>query len=308
MKDIAKQFAVRKQRMSKMQRREAAVGYLYLLPNFIGFMIFTSIPIIAGFVISFTDYNGFNGEFVAFANYTKMFRSTQFKAAFMNNMVYSFTSVPLTLLFALLLALALNRKMPGTGVFKTLYFFPNLTSMVAIGCVGMLLFMPTNGPVNNMLRALGVAEDNLPQWFFSSKTAMTTVVILVVWKQAGYYMIMFLGGLKNIPPHLYEAAKLDGANSVQTFRYVTWPMLSPTTFMVTVLCFIYSFQVFDIINVTTQGGPGRATSVLVFRIYREAFRNWKMGYASAIAYVLFVIILIITLIQWRGQKNWVNDY
>ena len=231
-----------------------------------------------------------------------------FKAAFTNNMVYSFVSVPLTLLFALLLALALNRKMAGTGVFKTIYFFPNLTSMVAIGCVGMLLFMPTNGPVNNLLRALGVAEENLPQWFFSSKTAMSTVITLVVWKQAGYYMIMFLGGLKNIPPHLYEAARLDGANSVQTFRYVTWPMLSPTTFMVTVLCFIYSFQVFDIINVTTQGGPGRATSVLVFRIYREAFRNWKMGYASAIAYVLFVIILVITLIQWRGQKNWVNDY
>jgi multiple sugar transport system permease protein len=308
MNDAAVPSAVKKPKMSKTRRREAAVGYLYLLPNFIGFLVFTSIPIIAGFVISFTDYNGFNGEFVAFANYAKLFRDTQFKASLVNNLVYSFTSVPLTILFALLLALALNRKMAGAGVFKTLYFFPNLTSMVAVGCVGMLLFMPTNGPVNNLLKMLGVAEENLPQWFFSSKTAMATVIIIVVWKQAGYYMIMFLGGLKNIPPHLYEAARLDGANSWQIFRNVTWPMLSPTTFMVTVLCFIYSFQVFDIINVTTQGGPGRATSVLVFRIYREAFRDWKMGYASAIAYVLFLIILIITLVQWRGQKNWVSDY
>jgi multiple sugar transport system permease protein/alpha-1,4-digalacturonate transport system permease protein len=296
-----------KHRMSKALKREAAVGYLYLLPNFIGFLVFTAIPIIAGLVISFTDYNGFQGNFVGFANYAKLFRDTQFKASLINNLIYSAASVPLTIVFALLFALALNRKMPGSNFFKTIFFFPNLTSMVAVGCVAMLLFMPANGPVNNLLRFLGMAEENLPQWFFSTKTALWTVVIMVVWKQAGYYMIMFMGGLKNIPSHLYEAARIDGANAHKIFWNVTWPMLSPTTFMVTILCFIYSFQVFDIINVTTQGGPGRSTSVLVFRIYKEAFKNWKMGYASAIAYLLFMIILIITLIQWRGQKNWVND-
>ena len=119
-------------------------------------------------------------------------------------------------------------------------------------------------------------------------------------------MIMFIGGLKAIPAHLYEAAKMDGANSWQMFWNVTWPMLSPTTFMVTILTIIASFQVFDIINVTTEGGPGRATSVLVFRIYQSAFQDWKMGYASAMAYFLFLIILIITLVQWRGQKKWVS--
>jgi multiple sugar transport system permease protein/alpha-1,4-digalacturonate transport system permease protein len=118
---------------------------------------------------------------------------------------------------------------------------------------------------------------------------------------------MFLAGLKNIPGHLYEAARIDGANSLQCFRHVTLPMLSPTTFMVTILSIIASFQVFDIINVTTKGGPGRATTVLVFRIYREAFSNWRMGYASAIAYFLFVVILVVTLIQWQGQKRWVNE-
>ena len=133
------------------------------------------------------------------------------------------------------------------------------------------------------------------------------MIIMNVWRSCGYYMIMFMGGLKSIPNHLYEAAQIDGANSWKLFWHVTWPMLSPTTFMVTILCFIASFQVFDIINVTTQGGPGRSTSVLVFRIYKEAFGEWKMGYASAIAYFLFVIILIITLIQWQGQKNWVNE-
>ncbi len=295
-----------KRRMRRMARQEAAAGYLYLLPNFIGFLVFTAIPIIAGFVLSFTDYNGYKGVFVGIANYAKLFRDTQFKAAFSNNMVYSFVSVPFTILYALLLALALNRKMPLANTFKTICFFPNLTSMVAIGCVSMLMFMPTNGPVNKFLSFLGVADENLPQWFFSTKTALMTIIAVVVWKQAGYYMIMFMGGLKNIPSFLYEAAMIDGANSWQLFRHVTWPMLSPTTFMVTILCFISSFQVFDIINVTTEGGPGRATSVIVFRIYKEAFKNNKMGYASAQAYLLFLIILVITLIQWRGQKRWVN--
>ncbi len=307
MQKAAVQGMQHKPRMSKALRREAAVGYLYLLPNFIGFLVFTAIPIIAGLVISFTDYNGFTGAFVGLDNYAKLFRDTQFKASLVNNLVYSAASVPLTIVVALLLALALNRKMVGANLFKTIFFFPNLTSMVAVGCVAMLLFMPESGPVNNFLRTLGVADADLPQWFFSTKTALLTVIIMVVWKQSGYYMIMFMGGLKNIPPHLYEAARIDGANARQTFWNVTWPMLSPTTFMVTILCFISSFQVFDIINVTTQGGPGRATSVLVFRIYKEAFKNWKMGYASAIAYILFLIILIITLIQWRGQKNWVSD-
>ena len=302
----AVQTPPRKHRMTKTARNEMAVGYLYLLPNLIGFLVFTAIPIVTGFVMSFTNYNGYKGSFVGLANYEKLFRDTQFKAAFANNMVYSFVSVPLIILFALLLALALNKQLPLANTFKTICFFPNLTSMVAVGCVAMLLFMPSNGPVNNFLSALGVPEENLPQWFFSTKTALATIIIVVVWKQAGYYMIMFMGGLKNIPSFLYEAARIDGANGWQLFRHVTWPMLSPTTFMVTILCFISSFQVFDIINVTTQGGPGRATSVIVFRIYKEAFKNNKMGYASAQAYLLFLIILIITLIQWRGQKRWVN--
>lgn len=299
--------AVAKKKMNKMARREAIEGYLYLLPNFIGFFIFTAIPVFLGLLISLTDYNGFKWKFVGISNYIKMFGDSQFKAAFVNNMVYSLTTVPFTIALSLLLALALNRRLFAGGFFKTVYFFPNLTSMVAVGCVAMMLFQPVDGPVNQVLRILGISEQNLPQWFMSTKTAMLTVVIVVVWKQAGYYMIMFMGGLKSIPPHLYEAAKIDGANSWKLFWNVTWPMLSPTTFMVTILCIIASFQVFDIINVTTQGGPGRATSVLVFRIYTEGFKNWKMGYASAIAYFLFAIILVVTLIQWHGQKNWVNE-
>ena len=296
-----------KKRMSRAARKEAITGYLYLLPNFIGFFIFTAIPIILGLLISFTDYNGFKLKFVGISNYLKMFGDSQFKDALVNNMVYSGVSVPLTIAFSLILALALNRKLFGGGFFKTVFFFPNLTSMVAIGCIAMLLFQPVDGPVNQALRAIGIAQEHLPKWFMSTKTALLTVIIVVVWKQAGYYMIMFMGGLKSIPNHLYEAAKIDGANSWKLFWHVTWPMLSPTTFMVAILCFIASFQVFDIINVTTQGGPGRSTSVLVSPIYQKALGESKIAHASAIAYFLFVIILIITLIQWKGQKNWVNE-
>ncbi|MDR1971045.1 MAG: sugar ABC transporter permease [Treponema sp.] len=298
----------KRHRISPMQRREAAAGYLYLLPNFLGFLVFTALPVIVGFVISFSNYTGFPGAaFVGFSNYARLFRDSQFVAALKNNLLYSAASVPLTILTALLLALILNRGVFMGSFFKTVYFFPNLTSMVAVSCVAMLLFEPNQGPLNHFLMVLGIPQDKLPQWFFSTKTALMTVVTVVVWKQAGFYMIMFLAGLKNIPQHLYEAAKIDGASPWDCFRHVTWPMLTPTTFMVTIFCIIGSFQVFDIINVTTKGGPGRATTVLVFRIYKEAFSNWKMGYASAIAYFLFMIILIVTLIQWRGQKRWVND-
>jgi multiple sugar transport system permease protein/alpha-1,4-digalacturonate transport system permease protein len=290
-----------------MEKREALSGYLYLIPNFIGFLVFIAVPVVMGFVISFTDYSGFPGaSFVGLSNYARMFRDSQFIAALKNNLFYALTSVPLTILAALLLALMLNKAIVFADVFKTLYFFPNLTSAVAVSCVFMLLFDANNGPINHFLSSLGMPGEMLPKWFFSTKSAMITVVLVVVWKQAGYYMIMFLAGLKNIPRHLYEAARIDGAGSWQCFRHVTWPMLSPTTFMVTIFSVIASFQVFDIINITTKGGPGRATTVLVFRIYREAFRDWRMGYGSAIAYFLFMVILIVTLIQWQGQKRWVN--
>jgi multiple sugar transport system permease protein/alpha-1,4-digalacturonate transport system permease protein len=298
----------KKKKMSSIQRKEAAAGYLYLLPNFLGFVVFTALPVVVGFVISFSDYTGFPGaSLVGFSNYARLFRDSQFIAALKNNLLYSAASVPLTILTALILALILNRGVFMGGLFKTIYFFPNLTSMVAVSCVAMLLFEPNQGPLNHFLMFLGIPHDKLPQWFFSTKTALMTVVTVVVWKQAGFYMIMFLAGLKNIPQHLYEAARIDGASPWDCFKNVTWPMLSPTTFMVTIFCIIGSFQVFDIINVTTKGGPGRATTVLVFRIYKEAFSNWKMGYASAIAYFLFIMILIVTLVQWGGQKRWVND-
>ena len=291
---------------NKLRRKEWIAGYLFLLPNLMGFMIFTAIPVVMGLVISLTDYSGFGQlNFVGIDNFIHMFSDSNFMISLKNNFFYTISTVPLTILFSLLLALMLNQKLYGGNFFKTIYFFPNLTSMVAVGCVWLQLFQAKNGPVNQLLESFGV--HILPKWFWGSTTAMISIVIVVVWKQAGYYMIMFLGGLKSIPTHLYESAKMDGASAWKTFFYITWPMLSPTTFMVTILTFIASFQVFDIINVTTEGGPGRETTVLVMRMYQEAFRYGKMGYASSIGYFLFLIVFIMTIIQWNAQKKWVNE-
>lgn len=176
--------------------------------------------------------------------------------------------------------------------------------MVAVGVVFQLLFNPRLGPINMFLRSIGVGTP--PGWLTSTSWALYAVILVGVWKQTGYYMLLFLAGLKGIPKPLYESADIDGAGGIRQFFSITLPMLSPTTFLVSVLSIISSFQVFDLIAVMTDGGPGRATNVLVYRIYQEGFDYSRFGYASAMAYFLFMIILIVTLIQFRGQKNWVT--
>jgi multiple sugar transport system permease protein len=160
------------------------------------------------------------------------------------------------------------------------------------------------GPVNEFLTWLGVA--NPPRWTASVDWAMPTVILATIWRGMGYYMIIYLAALQGIPPYLYEAAEIDGANTLQKFRYVTVPMLTPATFFVSILLTISSFKVFDLILVMTNGGPGRATNVLVIHTYNTAFREFRFGYSSAIAMVLFLIVLVITIIQFRIEKRWVN--
>ena len=299
-KNMAKNAAVPKRKFKK----EWLKGYLFILPNFVGFLIFMGIPIIMGLIISFTNYDGFKTfDFVGLSNYIKMFKDEYFQVSFVNNLIYTGVTVPCTILIALLLAVALNVGIKGTGLFRTM-FFPNISSMVAVGIVWSMIFHPTRGPLNLFLYNIGVT--NPPQWLVSSKTALLSVMIVAVWKQAGYYMVMILAGLQSIPKQLYEAAEIDGANGLKRFFHITLPMLSPTMFMVTILSLISSFQVFDLISIMTEGGPGRATNVLVYRIYQEGFKYLNFGYASAMAYFLFLIILIITLIQFRGQKKWVT--
>ncbi len=301
MKDEKKQISGVK---VKYRKSEVISGYLFILPSLVIFITFMIIPIFMGLYISLTDYDGFKTmNFVGLQNYAAMFKDSYFLVSFKNNIVYTLFTVPGTMILSLLLAVAVNKGIKGSSVFKTVFFFPYITSMVAVGIIWTLLFNPTVGPINNFIKSIGIA--NPPGWLLSTKSALPAVMIVTVWKWSGYYMIIFLAGLQGIPKQLYEASEVDGASGLTKFFHITLPLLSPTTFLILILLIINSFQVFDLINIMTEGGPGRATNVLVYRIYQEGFKYMHFGYASAEAYFLFAIILIITGIQFWGQKKWV---
>ena len=214
------------------------------------------------------------------------------------------TVIP-TLILALLLAVLLNNKLKGVAIFRTAFYFPYIASIVAVGAVWNMLFQPDFGPINQFLKFIGI--DNPPRWVVSTDWAMVAISIVSIWKYMGYYMIVYLAALQGISGELYEAASLDGANSWQKLRYITIPMLTPTTFFVLIMLTIQCFKVFDLVYVMTGGGPGNSTKTLVNYIYEKAFTSWELGPASAGAIVLFAVVLVITLIQFRGEKKWSRD-
>ena len=291
--------------MNNKKIKNAATAYLFLLPNLIGFLIFTLIPILCSMVLSVMEWDSSNPMvFVGLNNFKRLLSDDTFKISLWNTVYYSVFTVPLTMAAALGLAMILNQKLKGINIFRTIFFFPHVASLVAIAVVWNLLFHPTLGPINNFLRALGM--ENPPGWTASVQWAMPVVIIVSIWKSMGYYMILYLSGLQAIPRELYEAAKVDGAGSFQRFKSITLPMLTPTTFFVSIMLTIACFKVFDLVSVMTGGGPGRATNVLVYNIYNTAFVNYEFGYASAISMVLFLIVLTITIIQFRAEKKWVS--
>ena len=282
------------------------VAYSFIAPNFIGFSIFTLGPVIFAFVLAFHSWDGNNPiEFVGMANFIRMSSDTRFWAALKNTVVYTVSVVPLTMGSALGLALLLNSKIRGREFFRTIAFFPYVASLVACAAVWNIIFSPGAGLVNIVLHSLGV--ENLPKWAADKQWAMFTIVAFSIWKDMGYYMVIYLAGLQGISGDLYEAAALDGANAVQKFRYITWPQLKPTTFFIIIMLTINGFKIYDRVLLITEGGPGTETLVLVYHIYDTAFGNSQFGYASAIAVVLFVLVLTVTLIQFKGEKNYANS-
>ncbi|KHL96261.1 MULTISPECIES: carbohydrate ABC transporter permease [Paenibacillus] len=286
--------------------RTYTAGTLFILPAFALFAVFIFIPLVYGLYMSFTDYGGFNikPDFVGWDNYAKLLHDDYFLISLKNNLIYTGLFVPITMVLALLSAIALNSVLHLRKYLRMAFYFPQITSMVSIAIVWGLLLNPLSGPVNQMLKAIGISSP--PEWLMSSKWALPAIILVAAWKSFGYYMIILLAGIQGIPEYLYESAKLDGAGKFQRFLYVTLPGLSPTLFMVLLLTVINSFQVFDLVSVMTDGGPGRSTNVLVFRIYQEAFIHYRMGYAAAMSTVLFLIILVISLIQFRLEKKWVT--
>jgi len=279
---------------------------MFILPAFALFAVFIFIPLAYGLFMSFTDYGGFNikPNFTGWDNYRKLFHDDYFLISLKNNIVYTGLFVPLTAALALLSAIALNSALHLRKFLRMSFYFPQITSMVSIAIVWGLLLNPMRGPINHMLQWLGIAHP--PEWLMSSRWALIAIVIVAVWKSFGYYMIILLAGIQGIPEYLYESAKLDGAGAFKRFLYVTLPGLSPTLFLVIILAIINSFQVFDLVAVMTNGGPGRSTNVLVFRIYQEAFVYYRMGYAAAMSMVLFLIVMTISFIQFRLEKKWVT--
>ena len=295
----------------RRERKRNAIAYSFIAPNFIGFAVFTLIPIIFAFILAFMEWDGNNPmKFVGLSNFTALKDDAFFGAALKNTIIYCIGTVPLTMVASLALAIVLNRKVRFRGFFRTVSFFPYVASLVAITAVWSMLFHPKKGPVNAILYyVFHVTNENLPNWFGGS-LVMFTLILFSVWKYMGYYMVIYLAGLQGISNELYEAASLDGANTWQKFLYVTWPQLRPTTFFVIVMLTINCFKVYDIVVMLAGGGDGKlsnSATVLVYYIYQNAFNYWKLGYSSAIAMVLFALVLIVTLIQFKGESKFSNS-
>lgn len=292
-------------RRSGRRWHETRAAYLFLLPNIIGFLLFSMLPVIATLVISTLNWDLIRSpRFIGMENYGTLLTEDPIFRQVVGNTIYFVAGVvPISIVLSLMLALAMNNGLRGISLFRAIFFIPVITSSVAVAMLWRWLYNTDFGLINVGLIAVGLPA--IP-WLSSTDWAMPAVIIMAVWKNLGYNMVIYLAGLQGIPPTLYEAAALDGAGWWSRFRDITVPLLGPTTFFILVISIINSFQVFDLTFILTQGGPGIATTTIVMYIYDQAFRFFQMGYAAALAWVLFMVIFMITLIQMRLQKRWVH--
>ncbi len=277
-------------------------AYLCLLPWIIGFFVFTLGPLIFSFGLSFFRADLLTRNiFIGLENYSELVRDSLFLKSLRVTAIYAFVSVPLGAVTALAVALLLNQKVVGLGLWRTVYYLPSVISGVAVAVLWMQIFNPRMGLINNMLKVVGIEG---PSWIFDSDWALPSLIIMSLWA-VGANMLLYLAGLQGIPTHLYEAAKIDGANIVRRFWHVTIPMLTPTIFFNVVISLIAAFQFFTQSFIMTNGGPNNSTLSMVLFLYRKAFQQTRFGYASAVAWVLFAIIIGFTLMFMRSSSWWV---
>ena len=312
---MTKSQAQSRRKMGVLERRNTLIAYSFLAPNFIGFVVFTLIPVIFSFALAFMDWGGgAKVTFVGLDNFRYIFKDFSFSKSNLgitlkNTVFYTAMTVPLTLLCSLGLAMILNKAVKGAKFFRAVFFFPYVASLVAI-CVCWNFLLMKTGPVNQILNALGFTMKK--SWTSSRDLAIWAIIIVSIWRNAGYYMVMYLAGLQGVPGELYEAATIDGANAWQKFTYVTMPMLTPTTFFNSIMMVISCFKIYDVVAIMTQGGPGRSTKMLVTYIFELSFggeniaTSAQYGVASAVSMVLLAIVLLVTFVQFRGEKKWVN--
>jgi multiple sugar transport system permease protein len=285
------------------ERRVARVSWiaLFLTPGLLGLMIFTIGPIIVSLVLTLFEWDLLTSpRFVGFDNFSRLWRDAEFWAALRHTLLFLVGYVPLVMITALAVALALNERLRGITALRTAFFIPVVSSWVAVALLWTWLFNPKYGLINYLLQMSHITG---PGWLFDRHWAMPAIILTSVWKDLGFVMVLFLAGLQAIPKDYYEAASLDGAGAFERLRSITLPLLGPTTFFVTIISIINSFQVFDQVWVMTEGGPSGATTVLVERVVKHAFSYGEMGYAATISWVLFALVFVVTVVQLRWQRR-----
>lgn len=291
-----------------------AAPYVFILPTLAGLLVFRLGPVVWSFLLSFQRYNPFQGGvWIGLENYRELLLDKDFHQVFFNTLKFSLLYLPLGVVSSLVLAVLVNNKLRGIVVFRAIYFLPVISAVAAVGTIWAWLLNPLYGLVNYLLKAaVGIVG---PQWLGSPKTALLTLVLVNVWLTMGYAMVIFLAGLQGVPRELLDAAWVDGAGRFRRFFRIVLPLLSPTTFFVIIITIIRSFQIFDLVYIMTApsageggavGGPANSTNVLVISIFLNAFSFNRMGYGAAQAYILFLMVAAITLVQFRFQKRWVH--
>jgi multiple sugar transport system permease protein len=290
-------------RLPGYKRREAINAYIMLAPWIIGFIVFTAGPMVASIVISFMDWPLLQApKWIGLGNYKFMFKDELFWISLYNTIYYTLIGVPLRVIAALCVALAMNLKLRGISVYRTIYYIPSITPAVASSIMWLWIFNPDFGLANTLLGYIGIHSKI--RWIYDPALSKPSLILMSLWGIGGM-MIILLAGLQGIPEQLYEAAEIDGAGLWHKFWKITLPMLSPSIFFVTIMQVISSFQVFTQAYVMTRGGPANSTLFLVLYLYQNGFEFFRMGYASALAWALFMFVLVLTILQFRGSRYWV---
>jgi multiple sugar transport system permease protein len=297
--------------MRRLLHSQALWGYVFIGPAVLGLLAFVVLPVLFSLILSFTNWDGSASiSFVGFDNFVKLFEDEVYLKAMRTTAIYALIAVPLTVAASIVVAALLDQRIAGRNVYRTIFFIPSITMPIAIAVVWKWLYNSSTGLINFLLGMVGIDG---PSWLTDPNVILWSVIIISVWAGIGSNMVILLAGLQGISESYYEAAKIDGASVIRRFLNITVPMLTPTIFFVTVTSFISSFQVFDLVYIfassSSSGGGGvllEATRTAVYSIYQNGFQFFKIGYASAQAWVLFLVILLITLVQLRLQKRWVH--
>ncbi|MBC7476180.1 MAG: sugar ABC transporter permease [Candidatus Sericytochromatia bacterium] len=290
--------------MKTLLQKDSFWAIIFLFPSIIGILVFNFIPTVVSFYLSFTKWNLLGSpKFVGLSNYSSIIADPLFYKVLQQTLIFVMGTVFFEVIISLFIALGLNHISNFKTLFRTIYFLPVVSSMVAVSILWNWIFDPAFGFLNYMLKIVGID----PIFWLSDPTwALPSIILVSVWKNLGYSTVLFLSGLQTLPDECLEAAKVDGAKPYQVFYKVILPLLSPTIFLVTIMSFINAFQTFDSVYILTSGGPQNKTNLMVYWLYKNAFEFYNMGRASAIAYFLFLIILTITLFQWNFRKRWVH--